>query len=389
MSHRAAILVLDGVGMGEAPDAAAYGDRGSHTLGNTARAVGGMQLPNLQRAGLGNIAPLAGVPPSEAPAAAHGLMVPRSAGKDSTTGHWEIAGLHLDQPFPTYPDGFPADLLLELSRRTGRQVIGNVAGSGTAVLERYGPEHERTGAWIVYTSADSVFQIAAHVDIIPLSELYAACQTARALLTAPHNVSRVIARPFAGRKGSYARTSHRRDFALPPAGETLLDALAGAGVPRWGVGKVDDLFAGRSIEATHTPDNASGLAEIVRWLGSDAGGLLFANLVDFDQSYGHRNDVAGFYRGLREFDRALPVLHSALREDDLLFITADHGNDPTTPSTDHSRECVPLLVLGPPVRPVSLGTRPTFSDIGATVAEWLGSTFRGAGASLLPEIRHG
>jgi phosphopentomutase len=383
MSRRAAILVLDGVGIGAAPDAAEYGDSGSDTLGNLARAVGGMHLPNLAAAGLGHIAPIAGVDPTLRPHGAWGLMVPQSAGKDSTTGHWEIAGVHLARPFPTYPHGFPAGLVEEFSRLTGRGVIGNLAGSGTAVIDRYGPEHERSGAWILYTSADSVFQIAAHEAVIPLPELYRACEIARDLLVAPHDVSRVIARPFVGTAGHYARTSNRRDYSIQPPDETLLDALASAGIARSGVGKVDDLFAGRSISSRHTASNAEGIAAISAWLTGESGGLLFANLVDFDQAFGHRNDIPGFYGALREFDTALPGLEANLREDDLLFITADHGNDPTTPSTDHARECVLLLVLGRAVRPGPLGRRSTFSDLGATVAEWLGIGFRGRGTSFL------
>ena len=384
--RRAAIVVLDGVGIGEAPDAAAYGDTGSDTLGNVARAVGGLDLPHLARLGLGNIRPLAGVAAPLDPAAAYGMMVPRSAGKDSTTGHWEIAGVQLARPFPTYPDGFPPELVSEFVRRTGRPVVGNVVASGTAVLDRYGAHHEATGAWILYTSADSVFQVAAHEGVVPLGELYAACETARALLVAPHDVSRVIARPFAGVSGGHERTANRRDYSVPPPAETLLDALAAAGVARTGVGKVDDLFARRAIAATHTRDNAEGIALVETWLESGQGGLLFANLVDFDQLYGHRNDVAGFYGALRRFDAALPRLQRALDEDDLLFITADHGNDPTTRSTDHARECVPLLVAGPRVRPSSVGARATFADLGATVAEWLGVSFRGAGRSFLGDI---
>lgn len=386
MSRRAIILVLDGVGIGEAPDAAAYGDVGSNTLGNLARAVGGLRVPNLEGAGLGRIAPLAGVRPVERPRGAWGTMRPRSAGKDSTTGHWEIAGIHLERPFPTYPDGFPAELVEEFARRTGRGVLGNVAGSGTAVIARFGPEHERTGQWILYTSADSVFQVAAHEAVVPLRELYQACQTARAMLVAPHDVSRVIARPFVGRPGAYTRTAGRRDFALAPPGETLLDALAAHGIPRVGVGKVDDLFAGRAIRSEHTKDNAAGVEAILRALRSLDGGLLFANLVDFDQLWGHRNDIAGFQEGLQAFDLALPRIEAALREDDLLFITADHGNDPTTPSTDHARERVPVLALGARVRPVPLGERPTFADLGATVAEWLGVPFRGGGTSFLAAL---
>jgi len=385
-ARRAAIVVLDGVGIGAAPDAADYGDVGSDTLGNLARAVGGLDLPNLQRAGLGNLAPLAGVLPNGTPTAAHGILSPRSAGKDSTTGHWEIAGVWLERPFPTYPEGFPAEIVEEFSRRTGRGVIGNVVGSGTDVIDRYGAEHRRTGAWIVYTSADSVFQVAAHEETVPLAELYRACEIARALLVAPHDVSRVIARPFVGEPGAFRRTANRRDFSLAPPAETLLDALDEAGVARAGVGKVDDLFAGRAISSRHTASNAEGVEAIAQWLDEAPSGLLFANLVDFDQLYGHRNDVAGFYRALREFDEALPGLLSRLREDDLLFLTADHGNDPTTASTDHARERVPLLASGRAVRPIALGVRETFADLGATVAEWLGVGFRGRGESFLARM---
>ena len=386
MSRRAAIIVLDGVGIGEASDAAAYGDVGSNTLGNLARAVGGMSLPNLQRAGLGNIAPIEGVPASPAPSGSWGLMQPRSAGKDSTTGHWEIAGLHLARPFPTYPNGFPREVVTEFARATGRAVIGNVVGSGTAVIDEFGPEHQRTGAWILYTSADSVFQLAAHEEVIPLSEQYSGCEIARRQLVAPHDVSRVIARPFIGAPGSYSRTKNRRDYSIVPPGETLLDALVAGGIERTGVGKVDDLFAGRGIISRHTANNAEGIAAVREWLASEVSGLLFTNLVDFDQAFGHRNDTSGFYGALREFDAALPQLLALLREDDLLFITADHGNDPTTPSTDHARENVPLLGFGPAVDSVSLGRRETFSDLGATVAEWLGVSFRGRGRSFLGQL---
>ena len=386
MTRRAIVLVLDGVGIGEAPDAARYGDVGSNTLGNLARAVGGLRLPNLQRAGLGNIAPLEGVPPAAKPGAAFGHLVPASAGKDSTAGHWEIAGVHIDKPFPTYPNGFPAGVLDEFSRRTGRGVLANSSASGTAVIAEYGERHQRTGAWIVYTSADSVFQIAAHEETVPLAELYRACEIAREILIAPHDVSRVIARPFAGKPGNYARTSHRKDFSIAPPGETLLDALATARIARAGVGKVDDLFAGRAITAEHAADNAEGIARMLRWVEGANDGFLFANLVDFDQLYGHRNDTSGFHDALRHFDAALPELLGALKEDDVLFITADHGNDPTTPSTDHARECVPLLAFGHRIRPVAIGRRETFSDLGATVAEWFGITFRGRGRSFLSVI---
>jgi phosphopentomutase len=386
MARRAIILVLDGVGIGEASDASAYGDVGSHTLGNIARAVGGLKVPNLAAAGLGRIAPLEGVEEVAHPTAAFGLMEPKSAGKDSTTGHWELAGLHLAKPFPTYPQGFPAEVVEEFARRTGRGVIGNVVGSGTAVLDDFGAEHQATGKWILYTSADSVFQVAAHEETVPLDELYAACEMARAMLIPPHDASRVIARPFVGRPGAWKRTANRRDFSIAPPGETLLDALMAAGIPRTGVGKVDDLFACRGLQGGHTSGNAEGVARILDWLNQGPDGLLFANLVDFDQAYGHRNDVPGFHQALRDFDAVFPAIISALREDDLLLITADHGNDPTTPSSDHARENVPLLVVGPRVRPVALGRRGTFSDLGATVADWLGVSFRGRGTSFLSAI---
>lgn len=382
-SRRAAIVVLDGVGIGAASDAAAYGDVGSNTLGNVARAVGGLSLPNMQRLGLGGVASLEGMPFALKPTGAFGLMEPASAGKDSTTGHWEIAGLKLEVPFPTYPNGFPQSILDEFAARSGREVICNEVGSGTEMLDRWAEAHTRTGAWIVYTSADSVFQVAAHESVVPLAELYAACETARAMLVAPHDVSRVIARPFTGTPGSWTRTTNRRDFSIAPPGETLIDALAAAGIARTGVGKVDDLFAHRGIEGGHTTGNAEGIERILDWIRSGSG-FLFGNLVDFDQLYGHRNDVPGFYKALREFDDALPAITAALHEDDLLFITADHGNDPTTPSTDHARENVPLLALGPHVRPGPIGRRASFADLGATVAEWMGLGFRGAGNSFLP-----
>jgi phosphopentomutase len=383
---RAAIIVLDGVGIGAAPDADAYGDIGSDTLGNVSRSIGGLDLPNLARAGLGNIAPLPGVAAVKEATGAWGMLVPKSAGKDSTTGHWEIAGVHLEQPFPTFPEGFPSELVDEFARRTGRGVIGNSVGSGTAIIDEFGPAHQETGSWILYTSADSVFQVAAHEGVVPLAELYRACDIARAMLVAPNDVSRVIARPFVGGPGAYVRTKNRRDFSILPPAETLLDALASAGIPRDGVGKVDDLFAGRGITSTHTANNEEGIFAIQKWLKNAPSGLLFSNLVDFDQAFGHRNDVPGFYGALRQFDAALPGLLELLREDDLLFITADHGNDPTTPSTDHARECVPLLALGHSVRPSYLGRRQTFSDLGATVAEWFGIDFRGRGTSFLTQL---
>lgn len=383
---RAIIIILDGVGIGEASDAADYGDTGSDTLGNVARACGGLKLPRLERFGLGNIREIDGVARRGDAAGAWGSMQPASAGKDSTTGHWEIAGLHLARAFPTFPHGFPSEIISKFARGTGRGVIANVVGSGTEVLDRYAREQRATGGWIVYTSADSVFQIAADEDVIPLAELYRACEIGREILQPPYDVSRVIARPFVCEDGAYKRTANRRDYSIQPPSETLLDALAVAGVPRAGVGKVDDLFAGRSITSRHTASNADGIRGIKDWLSTAESGFLFSNLVDFDQLFGHRNDVAGFYGALREFDAALPSITSRLKEDDLLFITADHGNDPTTQSTDHARERVPLLAGGMRVVPRDLGERSTFSDLGATVAEWFGLAFRGRGKSFLSEL---
>ncbi|MGV3710100.1 MAG: phosphopentomutase [Gemmatimonas sp.] len=385
-SRRALILVLDGVGCGPAHDTVAYGDAGSDTLGNLSRVMGGLPLPNLERLGLGHIASFSGVAKVPAPTGAFGSMEPQSAGKDSTTGHWEIAGVHLEQPFPTYPNGFPDDVIQAFAKATGRGVLGNCVASGTDIINRFAEEQRETGQWIVYTSADSVFQVAAHEDVIPLDELYRACEIAREQLAPPHNVSRVIARPFVGETGAWKRTANRRDFSVEPVAETLVDALAAAGVARTGIGKVDDLFAGRNLRSQHTEDNRVGIAAILAWLESGERGFCFANLVDFDQLYGHRNDAPGFLGALVEFDNALPQLLAALRQDDLLFITADHGNDPTTSSTDHARERVPLLVAGPRVRPGSVGVRSTFSDLGATVAHWFTLDWRGRGTSFLREI---
>ncbi|HEX5575158.1 MAG TPA: phosphopentomutase [Gemmatimonadales bacterium] len=384
--RRAAIIVLDGVGIGPAHDSALYGDVGSNTLGNVARAVGGFRLPRLEAAGLGRCAPLAGISPTVAPNGAWGVCEPASPGKDSTTGHWELCGLILARPFPTYPQGFSAELIDEFVRRTGRGVLGNKAASGTAILDEYGPEHCRTGKWIVYTSADSVFQVAAHQEIVPLAELYQACQAARQLLQGEHGVSRVIARPFIGEPGAWKRTAARKDFSLPPPGPTLLDRLVESGIPRVGVGKVDDLFAGRGISSTHTATNSEAYTLIARALEGMAGGLLLANVIEFDQTWGHRNDIPGFYAGLQELDRTWPALLANVKTEDLVIFTADHGNDPTTPSTDHSREVVPVLVLGPRVRPGDLGRRKTFADIGQTVAEFLEVPALAAGTSFLSEV---
>jgi len=385
---RAVVIVLDGLGIGPAPDSAAYGDEGSDTLGNVARAVGGLTLPHLEALGLGRCRHVCGLSASVTPSAAHGVALPRSAGKDSTTGHWELCGVVLERAFRTYPQGFPAALLAEFARRTGRAVLAgaNRAASGTEIIAALGEAHQRAGEWIVYTSADSVFQVAAHEDTVPLEELYGACRVARDLLVGEHAVSRVIARPFTGPPGSYRRTANRHDFSLEPPGATLLDRLAAAAVPRLGVGKVDDLFAGRGITSEHTPTNADAYRLIERALEGLGTGFIFANVIEFDQTWGHRNDVAGFHRGLRELDAWVPRLLTRLRREDLVILTADHGNDPTTPSTDHSREAVPVLVVGPRVRPLALGERATFADVGATVAEYFGLTPLAAGASFLAEV---
>ncbi len=394
MTRRAALIVLDGLGIGPAHDQAAYGDQGSDTLGNTLAQSGrwypgGFELPNLAQLGLGHCGPLAGLSPTGRPGGAFGTAQPASAGKDSTAGHWELCGIVLDHAFPTFPGGFPAELIDAFSHRTGRGVLGNQVASGTAVIEALGAEQLRTGAWIVYTSADSVFQIAAHEAVIPRGELLQACQTARDLCTGPWGVSRVIARPFEGQPGRFVRTAGRKDYSVAAPGPTLLDVLERGGVPRVGIGKVDDLFAGRGIQSTPAPTNQSAYRLLAEWLGGSAGGLVFANVIEFDQSWGHRNDVAGFLGGLRELDRALPGLLGRVQPDDLIIFTADHGNDPTTPSTDHSRERVPVLISGPKVKPVGIGERATFADVGQTIAEFFGVGPLSNGRSFLPEVWSG
>ncbi len=386
---RVFLIVLDGVGIGALPDAGDYGDAGSHTLRHVAEATGGLRLPMLERLGLGRIESLPGVRPVVDPRGSYGRMAELSKGKDSTTGHWEMAGIVSDRPFPTYPRGFPEDLLEQFSRQIERGWLGNVAASGTEIIARLGEEHQRTGKLIVYTSADSVFQIAAHEQTVPLPELYEACRIARGLLVGRHAVGRVIARPFTGDKGDYRRTTNRRDFSLTPPAATLLDRLTERGLPVFTIGKVDELFAGRGVsDAFHTKDNAEGEAILCELARKGGDGLVFANLVDFDQQYGHRNDPAGFARALEQFDGRAAELLSSLRSDELCMITADHGNDPTTPSTDHSREYVPLLVAGPRVRAGGdLGTRESFADIAATISEMFSVTMPTSGRSFLREVR--
>jgi phosphopentomutase len=379
-------IVLDSVGIGEMPDAADWGDAGSDTLGNIAR-TRGIKLPNLARLGLGNIMPLAGIAPAAAPAGAYGKCTLASPGKDTTTGHWEMAGIHLAKPFPLYPHGFPPDVMSEFERRSGRRTLGNKAASGTEIIKELGVEHMRTGSPIVYTSADSVFQIAAHEEVIPLWELYKMCETAREILRGKHEVGRVIARPFTGAPGSFTRTSNRHDYAVAPPAGMLLDQLHDRGVRVHGVGKIFDIFLGRGIQdSTKTTSNTEGMAQTLEAMRETDRGLIFVNLVDFDQNFGHRNDVDGYGAALEEFDAWLPELESRLGEGDLAILTADHGCDPTTPSTDHSREYVPLLAFGPKVHAgVNLGVRGTLSDIGQTVAENFGAHLA-HGQSFLKEI---
>ncbi len=378
-----AVVVLDSVGIGGAPDAALFGDEGSATLQHTAEAVGGLRLPHLESLGLGRIADVAGVAAVATPRGAFGAMVEVSPGKDTTTGHWEMAGVILDKPFPTYPEGFPKELVECFEQASGVEVIGNKAASGTEIIAELGPEHVATGKPILYTSADSVWQIAAHVEVIPLERLYELCAIARRLLTGDHEVARVIARPFRGEPGSFERTSDRHDFAVAPPGETTLDALVSAGLEVRSVGKVADIFAGRGVTASRpTRSNDEGVSATVEELRAMGRGLVFCNLVDFDQAYGHRNDPLGYARALEAFDERLPELVECLGPDDLLLITADHGNDPTTESTDHSRERVPLLVVGDRVaRGADLGERRSFADLGATVAALLGVPHTTPGAS--------
>jgi len=367
-------IVLDSVGIGAMPDAAAFHDPpGADTLGNLAR-LRGLALPNLARLGLGNIRPLAGIGPAGRPQGAYGRCTLASPGKDTTTGHWEMVGIHLDRPFPLYPHGFPREVMDEFERRIGRRALGNKAASGTEIIKELGREHMRTGSVIVYTSADSVFQVAAHEEVIPLPELYRICETAREILRGPNEVGRVIARPFLGSPDAFTRTANRHDYAVPPPRGMLLDQLDGRGVFVQGVGKIFDVYLGRGIRGTSkTRNNADGMAKTLEAMAAVETGLIFVNLVDFDQQYGHRNDIEGYGAALEQFDAWLPSFEGALRPGDLAVLTADHGCDPTVPGTDHTREYVPLLAFGPKVRQgVDLGLRASLSDIGQTVAENFG-----------------
>ncbi len=384
---RIIVIVLDSVGAGALPDASLYGDEGSDTLGNIARAVG-LRVPALRSLGLDRVAHIGGRSSDEMPRAAFGAMAEASAGKDSVTGHWEMMGIVLDRPFPVFPDGFPRELIDAFEKRIERRTLGNRAASGTTIIDELGPEHMKTGQPIVYTSADSVFQIAAHEGVIPIDEQYRINRIAFELAVGGYGLGRVIARPFVGRPGSFRRTANRKDFAMTPTGETVLDRLTAARVPVIAVGKVEDLFAGRGIaRAVHTKSDDEGMDAVSSEMASTSRGLIFANLVDCDTLYGHRNDAAGYAANLERFDARLSDLLPRLRDDDLMVITADHGNDPTTPSTDHSRERVPVLVTGPKVKHgVDLGTRATFADLGQTVAENFGVGAMRHGVSFLSAV---
>ncbi len=363
-------IVLDSVGIGAMPDAGAFGDPpGADTLGNLAR-LRGLHVPNLQRLGLGNIKPLAGIDAAAMPAGGYGRCTLASPGKDTTTGHWEMVGIHLDTPFPLYPHGFPPEVMHEFERRIGRSSLGNKAASGTEIIEELGAAHMRTGSPIVYTSADSVFQVAAHEEVIPLWELYKICETAREILRGPHEVGRVIARPFVGSPGSFARTANRHDYAVPPPRGMLLDRLAERRVPVHGVGKIFDIFLGRGIgETDKTKNNQDGMQKTLEAMGETKRGLIFVNLVDFDQQYGHRNDIEGYASAIEQFDGWLPEFEGAMQAGDLAILTADHGCDPSVAGTDHTREYVPLVAFGPHGRAgVDLGLRGSLADIGQTVA---------------------
>jgi phosphopentomutase len=376
MGRRAAVIVLDGLGAGKAPDAADFGDEGANTLANTAKATGGLRAPNLEALGLGNVEEIEGVPPAGAPKASYGLMVELSAAKATLAGHWEMMGIVLEDPLPTYPNGFPDDVLRRFEDETGRGVIGNRPASGTQIIEEFGPEQEKTGAWILYTSADSVFQIAAHTGVIPLDELYEASEKAHRMLIGEERimVERVIARPFHGKAGTYERENeNRHDYGITPPSETYLDRIKDAGHKTVAVGKIRDIFDGRGIteHLPAPPDDAAKVDAVLQALGNVESGLVFANLVDFDARYGHRRDPEGLAENIQRFDERLPELLEALTADDLMIITADHGNDPTFKGTDHTRERVPLLVVGGG-ETHDLGIRESFSDVGASVAAWLG-----------------
>jgi len=389
MINRVILIVLDSAGVGELPDAAEYGDCGSNTLGNIAANANDFYLKNLRQLGLGMISGAERIGKVESPIGSFGKMAEKSKGKDTTTGHWEISGIILDKPFPTYPDGFPKELIERYEELIGTKTLGNKPASGTVIIDELGDEHVWTGFPIVYTSADSVFQIAAHEEVISIERLYEICQIARELLQGEHGVGRIIARPFVGTSGNYKRTERRKDYSLEPTGKTMLDAIKENGLEVAAVGKIEDIFAFKGItKSVHTHNNNEGINQTIEYIKEEFKGLVFTNLVDFDMVYGHRNDVQGYANALMEFDSRLPEIMDNLREDDLLIITADHGCDPTTPSTDHSREYVPLIVYGKGTKKgINLGTRISFADISATVLDLLGiSPLNSNGISFLKEI---
>lgn len=371
MINRVIWVVLDSVGMGELPDADKYGDVGSNTIGNISHAVGGLKLPNMESLGLGNIDHIKGVNKVEKPIGCYARFSEQSNGKDTTTGHWEMGGIVSEKPFPTYPNGFPQEIVDAFEKVIGTKMIGNKPASGTAIIEELGEEHMKTGYPIVYTSADSVFQIAAHEEIIPIERLYEICQFARDLLVGNHAVARVIARPFIGEPGHFTRTANRRDFSLTPPYDTVLDKLKKNGLHVMAVGKIEDIFSGQGItEAVHTKDNMDGVDQTLNYMKEDKKGLIFTNLVDFDMKWGHRNNFRAYGKGLEEFDARLAEILTAMKDTDILFITADHGCDPTVPGTDHTREYVPFLAYGKALKKnFNLNTRSSFADMGQTIAE--------------------
>lgn len=371
--NRVIIIVLDSVGIGEMPDAELYGDKGSNTLGNIAKSIGGLRLPNMEKLGLGNIGDIYGIKKIDNPIGNYGKCAELSKGKDTVTGHWEISGVVLEKPLKTFPNGFPTEIIEEFQDSIGRKIIGNKVASGTEIIKELGEEHVKTGYPIVYTSADSVFQIAAHEEVIPLENLYDMCKKARKMLTGENTVGRIIARPFIGEKGNYTRTPNRRDFALDPFNKTILEYIKEDNLNVMAVGKIEDIFNGKGVtEAVHIKNNSEGVDRTIDYMKEDKEGLIFTNLVDFDMLYGHRNDIEGYAEALVEFDKKLPEIINTMKNDDILIITADHGCDPTTASTDHSREYIPLLVYGKPIKGgVNLGIRSCFCDIGKTVLDIL------------------
>lgn len=388
MTGRVILIVMDSVGIGALPDAAEYGDEGSNTIGNISKNINGFELNNLSKLGLGNIEGDIGIKKSKNPAGSYGRALEASPGKDTTTGHWEIAGIKLEKAFPTFPDGFPRELVESFEEAIGRKTLGNEVASGTEIISRLGDKHVETGFPIIYTSADSVFQIAAHEEVIPPRKLYEMCETAREMLKGDYSVGRVIARPFIGKNGSYKRTANRKDFSLKPTAKTMLDTIKSNNLKVMAVGKIEDIFAGTGItDAVHTSNNMDGVNKTLDFMKLNNKGLIFTNLVDFDMLYGHRNDVEGYANALREFDERIPEIIELLKDDDVLIITADHGCDPTTESTDHSREYIPIMIYGKHIkRGVNIGTRSCFSDIGATVLDLLGLPIDICGKSFKEEI---